>query len=182
MIFIGLLVIWFLERIVYVDTAKKKKKEGVKNSTLIKGMISATFLFSIFMSIVLRTTTVDPMSYTEGTGIIFLILGLSLRYWTYYFIKPYFSRMISPYDSRPLYSKGPFRFTRHPFHTGFFLNTAGLCLFISGHWISLLITFIFVGSALHYRMEVEENMYTEKYGEIYTYWCKHRFRILPFIY
>ncbi|WP_264183990.1 methyltransferase family protein [Bacillus shivajii] len=96
--------------------------------------------------------------------------------------KPYFSRTIIPQEDRPLFSRGPYRFTRHPYHSGFFFITLGITMFISGHWLSIVSTFLFIGSALHYRMSLEESYYQKQYGDIYPVWCRHRFRLLPFLY
>ncbi|MFD1639599.1 methyltransferase family protein [Evansella tamaricis] len=179
-IFLILLSAWLFELVIFEETANKRKE--VKQELLMKTLITCTFLLSLTGSFLLGKTSGEPMLYTKTIGIIFLIQGLFLRYWTYYLIKPHFTRTIMPLANRPLYSHGPFRFTRHPFHTGFFLITLGINLFISGNWLSILPTFIFVASALHYRMTLEEAYYSEKYGDIYAYWCRHRFRLLPFLY
>lgn len=180
-LFIFLIAAWLLEWLVYVDTANKRK-EGYIKAILIKFIIFVASTFSIFVSLFLRATLGEPMSFTISTGLISIALGLLLRYWTYYMTKPFFTRTINPLEERPLFSNGPYRFTRHPFHTGYFLIVLGICLFISGHWLVVFTTFLFVGSALHYPMTLEETIYYEKYGDIYLYWCKHRFRLLPFIY
>lgn len=180
-LFIILLSAWLLEGFVYVDTANRRK-EGLIKSFLTKILISIAFLFSIFVSLYLRSNIEEPMSLTHNMGLISLAVGLIMRYWTYYLTKPFFTRSIILSEDRPLFSSGPFRFTRHPYHTGFFLIVLGICLFISGHWLTSLTTFLFLGSALHYRMTLEESLYYKKYGDIYLYWCRHRFRLLPFIY
>src|SRR5690554_942104 len=180
-LFIILIAAWVLEWFVYVDAARKRR-EGIGKTLLLNILISISFVFCIFIGFLLRSSVEEPMELTQYMGIIFLSQGLLIRYWTYYLTKPYFSRTIVPLENRPLFSNGPFRFTRHPFHTGFFLNALGVCLFISGHWVTIITSFLFLGSALHYRMTLEENMFYKKYGDIYVYWCKHRFRLVPFIY
>ncbi|MBU9722188.1 MULTISPECIES: methyltransferase family protein [Bacillaceae] len=181
-IFTILLTGWLLEWIVYQDTGKKTRKEVNKKALLYKLSLAGMFLLAVCASYSLSLLTESSMAYTKTFGLLFFSQGLFLRYWTYYLIKPHFTRTIVPLENRPLYSQGPFRFTRHPFHTGFFFISLGISLYISGNWLSILTTFLFVGSALHYRMAYEENYYQKKYGDIYIYWCKHRFRLLPFLY
>jgi len=179
--FIFLLTAWSLEWFVFEETAKigkEVRQKGFFNSSLLGFMFLCAVLFSALIGNMIGEST----HFVKVLGLLFLTLGLFLRYWTYHITKPHFTRTLMLIDDRPLYSDGPFRFTRHPFHTGFFLNTLGICLFLSGHWLSILFTFIFVGSALHYRMTLEETLYSEKYGDIYIYWCRHRFRLLPFVY
>ncbi|MDQ0254643.1 protein-S-isoprenylcysteine O-methyltransferase Ste14 [Evansella vedderi] len=180
-LFIVLIFIWVLERFVYVETAQPRKEDTGK-AFLIKGLLPTMLLCAILASSLLNTITDETTVMARFAGLVFLTQGLLIRYWTYFLTKPYFSRKIVAINNRPLFSHGPFRFTRHPFHTGFFFIALGICLFISSHWISILVTFLFVGSALHYRMSLEESVYAEKYGDIYTYWCRHRCRLVPFIY
>ena len=180
-LFIILLTAWLLEWFIYEETAVKRKEVGAK-ALLTKSVLALMFLCAILASYLLNMFSEGPTLISKFFGVMFLIQGLFLRFWTYRLTKQHFTRTIMPIEHRPLYSHGPFRYTRHPFHTGFFLIALGTCLFISGHWLSILFTFVFVGSALHYRMTLEEAVYKEKYGEIYTYWCRHRFRLLPFLY
>src|SRR5690554_2326751 len=90
-LFITLIAGWVLEWFVYVDTARKGK-EGLGKTLLLKSLISITFIFCIFISFFLRSYVEEPMEFTQHMGIIFLSQGLFIRYWTYYIIKPYFSR------------------------------------------------------------------------------------------
>lgn len=180
-LFTVLMFIWVLEWFVYVESAKSRKGEK-KKALLIKGLVAFMLFCAATASLILHQLAEETTVIAKYTGLVFLAQGLLIRYWTYFLTKPYFSRTIVAIENRPLLSHGPFRFTRHPFHTGFFFIALGICLYLSSHWLSILFAFIFVGSALHYRMSLEESVYTQKYGDIYTYWCRHRCRILPFIY
>ncbi|WP_078594536.1 methyltransferase family protein [Evansella clarkii] len=179
--FIILIAAWLLEWFVFTESHEKKKEVWSK-AVLLKGLLSFMFLCAVSAGFLISTFFESSSVLCKNIGLFFIGSGLLLRYWTYRFTKPYFTRTIIPSEDQPLYSSGPYRFTRHPFHTGFFLIAAGTCLFISGHWLSLLFTFIFVGSALHYRMSLEEAFFQKKYGDIYVYWCRHRFRLVPFLY
>lgn len=179
--FIILLTAWLLEWFVFEETAKKKK-EVSRNTIYVKALLPMMFISAILSSYLLGTVSEEVTFLFRLIGLFILFFGLFIRYWTYFITKPHFTRKMVIIENRPLYSSGPFRFTRHPFHMGFFFITLGICLFISGNMLSILLTFIFVGTALHYRMTLEESFYSKKYGDIYAYWCKHRFRLLPFVY
>ncbi|SDZ64269.1 Protein-S-isoprenylcysteine O-methyltransferase Ste14 [Evansella caseinilytica] len=180
-VFYVLLAAWLMEWVVFKETATIGKG-GKRKTFYIRVLLGVMFLCAVVSSFMIAKVSGKTYLAVKVTGLLILALGLFLRYWTYRFTKPHFTRTIIPLENRPLYSNGPYRFTRHPFHTGFFLNSLGGCLFISGHWLAVLVTFIFVGTALHYRMAMEESLYSEKYGDIYVYWCRHRFRLLPFLY
>ncbi|WP_157184215.1 methyltransferase family protein [Evansella cellulosilytica] len=180
-LFITLLIAWFVEWFIFQESTGKEK-EVHNRALLLKGIVAITVLFSIIVSVLLRNVIGQQMSFSSIIGLFLLAQGIVLRYWTYFLIKPYFSRSISNNDVRPLFSHGPFRFSRHPLHSGLFLITLGIGLFLSGHWMSILCTFLLLGSALHYTMIMEESIFKEKYGDIYTYWCRHRYRLVPFLY
>ncbi|MBB5173503.1 methyltransferase family protein [Texcoconibacillus texcoconensis] len=145
-----------------------------------RGLV-AMFSISLFCSIFLLHNDAELIGWPKFIGLVFLGTGTFIRYWTYFLTRPYFSKDTKQ-QKLPLLSHGPYRFTRHPFHFGFFLLSSGLCLYISGHWFSLFLAFALIGSALHSRMSLEESQFQQHYGDIYQYWCRHRFRLLPFIY
>ncbi|WP_157812116.1 methyltransferase family protein [Alteribacter populi] len=149
---------------------------------LVKGMILFTVILSLGSAYLLGKSINESMQMAKTSGLFFMLLGLILRYWTYVVTKTYFTRGIHHDEERPLYSHGPFRLHRHPYQTGFFFIVLGVTLFMSGHWLVLIVTFTLLGSALHYRMSLEERILQNRYGEIYEYWCRHRFRIFPFLY
>ncbi|WP_096190096.1 methyltransferase family protein [Evansella halocellulosilytica] len=180
-IFIILNSIWLLEWIVYKDTAPKRK-EANNQALVVKSFTLLMFTSSVVFSFWLSTVISETNGFAEKSGLVLMAIGLLLRGWTYFFSREFFTRTIVPQEDRPLFSRGPYRFNRHPFHTGFFLAALGTTLFISSHWLSLVYTFLLIGSALHYRMSIEEFYYKKRYGDIYPYWCKHRFRLLPFLY
>ncbi|MBM7096958.1 hypothetical protein JSY36_14575 [Bacillus sp. H-16] len=181
MIFIALLTLWVAEWFIFKESPRLRK-EVLRGSIRVKGLVAFTFVLSLAMAFHLGQLNIEPMWMAKSCGLFFLILGIALRYWTYAVTRTYFSRGLSYDENRPLFSHGPFRLHRHPYQTGFFFMTLGVCLYISGHWFVLLTTFTVLGSALHYRMSLEEEVLKRVYGEIYGYWCRHRFRIFPYLY
>ncbi|MCD8509599.1 MAG: hypothetical protein LRY73_06750 [Bacillus sp. (in: Bacteria)] len=108
-----------MEWFVYIESGKTRKEENRK-AFLIKGLVACMLLCAAFASVMLHQLAEATTVTAKYTGLVFIAQGLLIRYWTYFLTKPYFSRTIVAMENRPLFSHGPFRFTRHPFHTGFF--------------------------------------------------------------
>lgn len=172
--------LWMIQFILFKDQQEKEERSN-KDSSL--PLIQAGFLVCVIISIVTSNfITTNESIILKQISIVLMLLGILIRYWAYFVTKDYFTRKIFPHKDRPLISYGPYRFARHPFHVGLFLITLGLCLFITGHIVTLFYVFPIMGSILHYRMSLEEQLLLQKYGEIYYGWCRHRFRLFPFLY
>lgn len=181
MIIFGMAVgLWMIQFILFKEQLRKEDRSG-KDGSL--ALLQAGFLLCVITSIIFSNFYTGTTSLLlKKISIVLLIKGIFIRYWAYYIMRNYFTRTIHPHKDRPLISYGPYRFARHPFHAGLFLITMGLCLFICGHVIAFFIVIPIIGSILHYRMSLEEQILSQKYGEIYQGWCRHRFRLFPFLY
>lgn len=182
MIIFGVAVgLWIIQFILFKDQLRKEDRSGRRDGSL--HLLQAGFLLCVISSIIFSKFYIGEGNLLlRKISIVLLIAGIFIRYWAYYVMRNHFTRTIQPHKDRPLISYGPYRFARHPFHVGLFLITLGLCLFICGHIIAVVIVFPVFGSILHYRMSLEEQVLSQKYGEIYQGWCRHRFRLFPFLY
>ncbi|TMW72445.1 methyltransferase family protein [Alteribacter natronophilus] len=174
-LFLTGLLLWGAEWIVFKGSPNSRG-EVLQEYRVARILIAFTFILSVAAAFYLGSRTEEPMSATHSCGLFFLLSGVFLRYWTLWLLRG------DREGTQPLYYHGPFRLHRHPCQAGLFLISSGISLLLSGHWLSLAVTFTLLGSALHYVMAKEENHMRLHYGEIYEYWCRHRFRLFPFIY
>jgi len=176
--FIIVLVLGVMTEFYYLNKREVKRKEEIVHVYVI-----ATLILSLLLCFLLKGHASPTSSNLAKTlGSYFLVHGLFIRFWTYQIIMAQSKQFILPFPERPIFSHGPYRYHRHPFHTSLFVITLGFGLFISNHWLAFPVIFILLGSSLHPVMKQEERYLEKKYGQIYTYWCKHRFRLLPFFY
>lgn len=179
-IFVVVVCLWVFQFFLFKDQLKKEGQGGRDSSLkLIQVGFFLCLLISFGISYYFPKT---ENLLLKQISILLLLKGIFIRYWAYYVMKNYFTRTIHPHKDRPLISYGPYRFARHPFHVGLFLIVLGLCMFICSHLFAILIVLPIMGSILHYRMSLEEQLLSQKYGEIYIGWCRHRFRLFPFVY
>lgn len=172
-IFFGVLLsLWFLEFFVFKDQQRKEEQQEKDLSLL---LIQGVFVICIAISYLFSSKFQwGPYFLIQEFGLVLMATGILVRYWSYAIMKEYYTRSIHPLKERPLLSHGPYRITRHPFHTGLLLIALGLCLFISHSWLVLTAVFPLMGSVLYYRMTLEEYQLHQKYGDIYLGWRRHR--------
>jgi protein-S-isoprenylcysteine O-methyltransferase Ste14 len=80
-----------------------------------------------------------------------------------------------------LYTKGLYRFIRHPIYSGFalvFLGHQVAFLFMPG----LIIWLVFVMSFIYPRIQVEEEMLVEQFGNRYLAYQNSSWSMLPYVY
>ncbi|MCE7793078.1 isoprenylcysteine carboxylmethyltransferase family protein [Salipaludibacillus sp. CUR1] len=158
------------------------RKEAAENQQRHHVAVALALAFSLFLCFQLKAHTTTVHITAKTAGFVILFHGAMIRSWAYIILSGHSSELLSSLQYRPLFSHGPYRFHRHPLHAGFFLMALGSGLYISNHWLAAPLVFILLGSALHPLMRQEEQFFEKKYGDIYTYWSKRRFRFVPFFY
>src|SRR5262249_42352077 len=119
-------------------------------------------------------------SWLEAVGVSFTAfwtnLGLLGRVWFGGMGTPRFAVTSEP----SLYTKGLYRFIRHPIYTGFALVFFGhqiTFMFMPGLiiWLALLASFI------HTRIRVEEEMLVEQFRDGYLEYQKRTWKLFPYV-
>lgn len=140
------------------------------------GMIFAFYLSPIeylYLAAVLPRNT--GMSFC-GLGTV--ALGVGLFIWARRTLRENYSGHISVKVNQTLVQSGPYRFVRHPAYTGYLLMALGISLGYSSLAGLTSIVAILLPS-LVYRMNVEEKMLTEHFGEAYRQYAIKLKRLLP---
>ena len=93
----------------------------------------------------------------------------------------YFTGTVLIKGDHRLVSTGPYKHLRHPAYTGALVAQLGLGL-SSSNWFSLSQSFLPFVAAAVYRMHVEEQAFTESFGEEYNTYSKSTKRLMPKVY
>jgi protein-S-isoprenylcysteine O-methyltransferase Ste14 len=113
-------------------------------------------------------------------GLVVFSLGCCLRLWSVRTLGSLHSGFVAIQKDHKLVQNGPYRGLRHPSYLGLLLSCIGLPM-VFGAWFPLLaIPGIFVG--LKWRMDDEEVLLREHFGDEYESYTKNRWRIIPFVY
>jgi protein-S-isoprenylcysteine O-methyltransferase Ste14 len=114
----------------------------------------------------------------EITGLIFILLGLSVRVWTRLTIGGMYSGYLRVKVGHILVTEGPYRTIRHPGYAGFVLLALGLAIgYCSVIGLAAIPVLLLPGLA--YRMRVEERLLTDRFGEEYRAYAHRTKKLIP---
>ena len=162
------------------STAKSiGKTKSDKKSTYLIGLTLSVILFLSIIFNLLKIGTFDNRKVALF-GLTIMTLGLIIRIYSMLTLNKYYTRTLTFTAEHELVKKGLYKFIRHPGYLGTILIwcTSGLAMqnkiiFI----IAVILTFI----AYYYRIDNEEKMLIEKFGEKYLDYKKHSWRLFPLI-
>ena len=131
--------------------------------------------FFPFVTIPLHRTTFFLL------GIIFILLGVGLRWFSIWTLGRYFTRDIAVSMDQQVVQNGPYRLIRHPAYSGTFLTMLGLGLAMT-NWASLisLLFCVFLGHL--YRVRIEEETLIQYIGQPYIDYMRRTKRFIPLVF
>jgi protein-S-isoprenylcysteine O-methyltransferase Ste14 len=116
----------------------------------------------------------------ELAGLVIILVGLAIRIWTRMTIGGMYSGYLRVKIGHVLVTDGPYRLIRHPGYTGFVIMALGLCIGYSS-LIGLAAVPVLLLPGLAYRIKIEENLLTEKFGDEYRAYAIKTSRLIPFV-
>jgi protein-S-isoprenylcysteine O-methyltransferase Ste14 len=161
-------------------TAKsiEKTKDDNKSTLLIVLTFFVVLVLSIALNIFKLGTFENLFVARIGLGIMFL--GLLVRIASMLTLSKYYTRTLITVDEQQIVKKGLYKVIRHPGYLGTILiwSAAGLgmtnkIVFIAGTILIFL--------AYYYRIANEEKMLQQDFGERYSEYMKHSWRLIPFL-
>lgn len=163
---------------------KKSEKKNInkndKNSmTLIFimsfiGIIGSIWEWSIFSTNPIQFTTINYI------GIIVSLVGITIRMYSFNYLGKYFSPIVTIKKEHQLVTNGIYKLIRHPTYLGAYLTMLGVVLVMSS---ILGILFIVIGLLLAYiyRINIEEKVLVNHFGDTYTNYKKNTYKMFPFV-
>jgi len=113
-------------------------------------------------------------------GVVLFGLGISLVYWSGLVLGRLYSAEVTLQEGHRLITDGPFQLIRHPRYAGALLIAFGLSLTFRS-WIGLVVSAVSIGVFL-LRIQDEETMMAEAFGEEWKRYCQRTRRLIPFVY
>jgi protein-S-isoprenylcysteine O-methyltransferase Ste14 len=183
LIFTYLLVITFfsLEFFLRKDkTAKSIDKTNSDNKST--KFIGLSFFIILIISIILNLLKIGEFDNMRLAiiGLMIMVVGLLIRIWSMLTLSKYYTRTLLTIEKQEIVKKGPYRIIRHPGYLGTILiwSAAGLAM---ENEIIFIVATIMILIAYLYRIENEEQMLIKQFGEKYTDYKKHSWRLIPLI-
>jgi len=113
---------------------------------------------------------------TCGVGVV--VTGSALFVWGRRTLGANYSGHVSVEQGQELVQSGPYRFIRHPAYAGYLLMALGISLGYSS-LAGLISVLALLLPSLVYRMNVEEKLLSENFGEVYRRYASMVKRIIP---
>lgn len=120
----------------------------------------------------------SPGMQIAGLGLI--LAAVAMRIWARVHIRSLYSGHVEVQAGHRLVQSGSYRFVRHPGYAGFVLMALGLATGYSS-LIGLIAVPVLLLPGLAYRMQVEEVLLAEHFGETYWQYARRTRRLIPFI-
>jgi protein-S-isoprenylcysteine O-methyltransferase Ste14 len=115
------------------------------------------------------------------TGILLLLVGVAIRWTAIRSLKTYFTSRVTILHHHELVKSGLYRTIRHPGYLGYLFVYLGLGLALA-NWLSILVIFLPQLTAILYRIQVEEQALTERFGVAYSKYVSTTKRLIPKVY
>ncbi len=179
--FFGVVIVYWFRRIQFWlprangQTLNEERSDG-SFWFIVVGMIAAFYVppmeYLLFEAVLPRTV------FIQITGLLLIVLGSVLFIWARRMLGHFYSGHVSVIEGQELVQSGPYRFIRHPAYAGYLLIALGLVLGYSS-LVGLLAILVLLLPGLLYRMDVEDKLLFEHFGEAHRRYASRTKRLLP---
>ncbi len=115
------------------------------------------------------------------TGLLLILLGMTLRFMAVRSLGKMFTVDVTIREDHALNTSGMYKYLRHPSYSASLLSFLGFGIALN-NWLSLAVVFIPVLLSFIYRVNIEENVLQQQFGDEYRNYMKKSYRLLPFVY
>ena len=178
-------ILWILSEIILarVTYSPSEQSKTLDHSSL--RFLWITILLSVNFGILVGTTGIgfirDKATLISFIGIVFIVLGLLVRWWAILYLRRYFTVNVTIQQGHKLVKSGIYRYIRHPSYAGSLLSFLGLGLAFS-NWLVTILIFFPILIAFLKRIRIEEDILKKHFTGEYDQYCKFTSRMIPKIY
>ena len=183
-LFLIISIVWVLSEILLarfkISTAKTNDKDKFSLRIL-----WITIIIFITVGILFRKTSLGFINtyveFIHNFGLSLIILGLTIRWIAILKLKTMFTVDVSIQQNHKIVKSGIYKTIRHSAYLGSLLSFLGLGMaFVN--WLSLIIIFVPILISFINRIQVEEKVLINEFGEEYLYYSNITYRLFPGIY
>lgn len=153
-----------------------------RGSTNLAGFAYLSSLFMIGLGVVLtyRNVASFESGLVSWIGVAIILMGFLIRLLALFILGRFYTRTIRITHSHRLVMTGPYKYIRHPGYLGVLLIFIGAGLAIS-NWISLVYVCLVMPLSLLYRIQTEEMMMMDHFGEDYRIYMRKTWPLIPYL-
>lgn len=184
LIFIVVYVIWMASE-VWLNRAMRSgemDKQKTDRHTLL--LIWGTIIVCIVLGVEVASHThyrIAESNVVSYAGLGLIVLGILLRFMVVRSLGKQFTVDVTIRRDHQLKQNNFYKYIRHPSYLASWISFIGFGLSLN-NWISLLVVAIPVLIAFIRRMDVEEQVLIQHFGQAYLDYKRHTKRLIPFIY
>ena len=153
------------------ETKVKEYIPGTLNGVAGIGIVLISFLVDIRLQM--------AWNIAKPSGIILVIIGMSLVIWAAVYIKGAFLGEVEPRLER-LICEGPYRVVRHPIYLGMSIALLGVTVSLRS-WPGMIGVFLLFLPSEIYRAILEEKALAAKFGSVWERYATRTPFMLPFL-
>ena len=143
-------------------------------------LIQPGFIITIFGAPLdyLYLQTLPHLAWLPWLGLALVALSIVLLVWARQAIRGQFSGHLQIQPEHRLVQDGPYHFVRHPGYLGYMLLALGIAIGYAS-LIAACAAFFLLLPGLIYRIQVEENLLVEAFGDEYRGYMRRTKRLVP---
>lgn len=172
----------YYQKKVWQDRKQVEVKEG--GISLIAGALAAIITFVFGFEYILSSGTfafaysIPYPSWLRWLGILTLAAGITLLGLSHHHLGRSFHSLVVSKTDRILVDTGPYRWIRHPIYTAYLVNyvSGGL---VAGNLVLTFLPVMFFGVLVLMRVDKEEALLIDEYGQNYRDYMERTGRLLP---
>ncbi len=171
MAFAAAFLTWWATEEVYKRLGRDERRIVYDRGS--RKIATASIYAGVTISFLLRAMGWGELSAVlQFSGIALMFIGILFRAWSIRLLGRHFSVQVAVQPEHRLITSGPYRWIRHPCYTGTMLTVMGIPLAIGLWGLTPLVGILFLAGHF-YRIRVEEEVLTERFGAEYVeYRCK----------
>lgn len=155
----------------------------VRRQRILNGILILLLYAALFFYPFAEQHSIGLMQIDNGWawfGVILCAAGYALVYWSGFALGKMYSKQVTIQQNHQLITENIYRYIRHPRYLGVILVALGLAL-IYRSWIGLVVIIPLV-AILILRITDEEAIMRQQFGESWDNYCKHSWRLIPYVY
>jgi protein-S-isoprenylcysteine O-methyltransferase Ste14 len=177
-------IAWFLSEIVLMRMLRSNKadKQGTDKKSL--PLLWIIFMASIALAVTVANSfrlPIGDQSLIPYMGLMMMWTGIILRLWIVRQLGRMFTVDVTIREGHQLKTDGPYKHLRHPSYGASYLTFIGFG-FALNNWISLLLIAIPVFLGFRMRINVEEKVLEQQFGQEYQDYKTRTNAMIPMVY
>ena len=113
-------------------------------------------------------------------GVLLYLLGFAWVVWSFLTLGKQHSGEVTIQKEHELITNWPYRWIRNPMYLGLVVFPFGIAL-VFGSWIGIALPILLIGLFI-WRIRDEEKLLKQEFGQRWENYCKHTWRLIPYIY